>query len=1033
MPEAFNVGDESVSSIERLEPPNTAGVDARTGADGGAASSGDGGLEALVKTLVAKIEALEAKIAGHDAQKGDKNEGSNKSAIRLRPIDIKDVKKPQEYSGKVQDFVVWYERLKDLLINRHESWKIVLEHVEGMKQAQITNPMDQIFLPIKTKHPEVYEDAETYMQQMLSYLRTYTTGELYSRVTKTSRDKILELLRELVYRGRNHNRNRLVNLKAQALNPTKANKVADLDRVLTDWEFIIETIKQMEPSYDIGEDTRKTILLKIMPKEFIKDLRDVYNKDHQPGTARTYYDFEQALQDEISNRKMDEEMAKGAHISEVRMEEKEPEPTQQNLEDNDYVEVWVEDLECWVCGLAYKRQADDDGGDGARDDKKGRKEEGGKDGPKGGKGGKRGGKGGKSGLRGPRPGGPCWSCGGPHFQRECPLKGQGKGGTPISTAWASWRPGGFPGPTPQQWKTWMPRSGKGGYGNQWNNKGQWSGKGDGKGGGKLGDMKNIPWGPPLGQVQAAWQPQNQWQSGYGELVPLCGAVTVATKADEEAWQKARRTSKPMKIKEHEEDAVSRNAFAELQTEDDEDEFPEIDYENPGNTTARPKMPKMPAKQSQKKRQAATGTPKTPVVQPRKQDRAAESSLPPCGPCWAFGVGTPRIGSSSSIRLSSRVSSPSLWGSTDESGPTLDQDETRANRRITSAGTRPTPGQNPTSTTPGQNPTRPVAGGSLACESRGSSQDIEKSKNAVESSGRENMPECVDSDDEDEDARTPYEKLYGHPEMDGDANDTDEETDEDRKEARELIDSWESGAGSCLPADEPVPAKLHDWSSDEKQWEILKALAMEQSKKPVDDEQPVFGGHLAAMTFQERAEQIRRECLAERTALETKKPPTPITLCNELCDATKSKNHGDSCFGQWQRVSMAVDSGAAETVIPYKLVKAYPIHETEASKAGVTYASATGDPIPNLGEQRIPLMTVEGTLRSMTFQAAPVSRPLGSVMRMCRSGHRVVFDDEGSYVQNKVTGEINWLREENGNYMLDVWILPNEPTSFGRQP
>ena len=72
---------------------------------------------------------------------------------------------------------------------------------------------------------------------------------------------------------------------------------------------------------------------------------------------------------------------------------------------------------------------------------------------------------------------------------------------------------------------------------------------------------------------------------------------------------------------------------------------------------------------------------------------------------------------------------------------------------------------------------------------------------------------------------------------------------------------------------------------------------------------------------------------------------------------------------------------------------------------------------------------------MTFQAAPVSKPLGSVKRMCSSGHRVVFDDDGSYIQNKATGELNWLREENGNYILDVWVIPpgNSDAGFGRQP
>ena len=56
---------------------------------------------------------------------------------------------------------------------------------------------------------------------------------------------------------------------------------------------------------------------------------------------------------------------------------------------------------------------------------------------------------------------------------------------------------------------------------------------------------------------------------------------------------------------------------------------------------------------------------------------------------------------------------------------------------------------------------------------------------------------------------------------------------------------------------------------------------------------------------------------------------------------------------------------------------------------------------------------------MTFQAAPVAKPLGSVKRICQAGHCVVFDEDGSYILNKIAGELNWLREDNGNYMLDV--------------
>ena len=200
-------------------------------------------------------------------------------------------------------------------------------------------------------------------------------------------------------------------------------------------------------------------------------------------------------------------------------------------------------------------------------------------------------------------------------------------------------------------------------------------------------------------------------------------------------------------------------------------------------------------------------------------------------------------------------------------------------------------------------------------------------------------------------------------------------------------------------------------------------------------------------FYEDAERIRARCMAERIAMEAQKAVRIAPVLVTEKPINEVQNGSCWAFGEyelnelgmdqhgWQLMSMAVDSGAAETVIPHRLVAQHPIQDTESSRAGLCYSSATGQPIPNLGQQQLPLLTMEGTLRGMTFQAAPVSKPLGSVKRMCSSGHRVVFDDEGSYIQNKATGALNWLREENGNYILDVWVIPpgNSDAGFGRQP
>ena len=121
------------------------------------------------------------------------------------------------------------------------------------------------------------------------------------------------------------------------------------------------------------------------------------------------------------------------------------------------------------------------------------------------------------------------------------------------------------------------------------------------------------------------------------------------------------------------------------------------------------------------------------------------------------------------------------------------------------------------------------------------------------------------------------------------------------------------------------------------------------------------------------------------------------------------------------------------MVPHILVMEYPVQSTATSDAGVCYASATGEPIPNLGEQRLPLVMAEGSLRAMMFQAAPVAKPLGSLMKICQAGHVVVFDSDGSYILNKTTGELNWLRKENGNFMLNAWIPPQSQVDQRIQP
>ena len=71
---------------------------------------------------------------------------------------------------------------------------------------------------------------------------------------------------------------------------------------------------------------------------------------------------------------------------------------------------------------------------------------------------------------------------------------------------------------------------------------------------------------------------------------------------------------------------------------------------------------------------------------------------------------------------------------------------------------------------------------------------------------------------------------------------------------------------------------------------------------------------------------------------------------------------------------------------------------------------------------------------MTFCAAELTEQLVSVRRICANDHTVVFDETSSYIYSKSTGEYHEMREDGGNYVLDVWVPPaRNATTFGGQP
>ena len=111
-------------------------------------------------------------------------------------------------------------------------------------------------------------------------------------------------------------------------------------------------------------------------------------------------------------------------------------------------------------------------------------------------------------------------------------------------------------------------------------------------------------------------------------------------------------------------------------------------------------------------------------------------------------------------------------------------------------------------------------------------------------------------------------------------------------------------------------------------------------------------------------------------------------------------------------------------------QAYELEESEASRAGVEYTVANGDTLANLGQKRFTVVTTEGTLRGYQTQCADVvkGKPLQAVRALLASKHAVCFglgDDEDPLhlIINKITGEVNAMRDDGINYLQDLLIVP----------
>ena len=133
--------------------------------------------------------------------------------------------------------------------------------------------------------------------------------------------------------------------------------------------------------------------------------------------------------------------------------------------------------------------------------------------------------------------------------------------------------------------------------------------------------------------------------------------------------------------------------------------------------------------------------------------------------------------------------------------------------------------------------------------------------------------------------------------------------------------------------------------------------------------------------------------------------------------------------QWEKVTLTVDSGASDTVVPPTVCPGAELLTT--SRVGTEYEIANGGFIENLGEKRcLTQFSASGSSPPMlmNFQVVDVSKALLSVHRVAEQGHDVQFSNKnGNFIYlNGDRSQRLELRHVGGTYELDVWVKPSQP-------
>ena len=435
-------------------------------------------LENLIQQLRSDMQALQMDLNNARFKSYD-NSIDN---LDIKPMNGKDMKAPPDYDGSRKNFASWHESFISMLTCKTPKWQIILDWLKSRKEQKIHTgtalaEFREYAKQYGIKDTSVETHFDQYQKQLYRYLLDYTKEKQRMDVMAMKEKGVFEAYRTILHKGLNISEEKRLDVEAKVLNPRKAKTEKDILTALQEWradqEWLLEAGfgHAYSTLHDNGGKLAQTVLIKMMPSDggnsIQKYLRECL------ASKKTYDELEEELHRELGRREDKKDMG---GLNQLNIDSGSGDAANTDEKD-EFIErvMWDEELG-WINALVpnpAKRSRASPDDETPQDSKIPRVKGSGK------KGGAR---------KGP---GVCWQCGADdHFQADCPQKGQGKA-VPLPSAWSSWKPATWPGPTATQWRSFAPRIGWQKGKGKGKGKGK-SGKGNPKGKGKDNAMGEVP-------------------------------------------------------------------------------------------------------------------------------------------------------------------------------------------------------------------------------------------------------------------------------------------------------------------------------------------------------------------------------------------------------------------------------------------------------------------------------------------------------------------------------------------------------------